>query len=93
MQLETKSERGAIVNALNTFSMTFTAGDTATLQAAVVPETDFRDAVLDRTRSARLGNEVKQNVRRAEPMFGHSRVNRISMNLVCVMCALYWSSL
>jgi hypothetical protein len=38
MQLETKSERGAIVNALNTFSMTFTAGDTATLQATVVPE-------------------------------------------------------
>jgi hypothetical protein len=38
MQLETKSERGATVNALNTFSMTFTAGDTATLQATVVPE-------------------------------------------------------
>ena len=38
MQLETKSERGAIVNALNTFSMTFTAGDTANLQATVVPE-------------------------------------------------------
>jgi len=38
MQLETKSERGAIVNALNTFSMTFTAGDTASLQATVVPE-------------------------------------------------------
>lgn len=38
MQLETKSERGAIVNALNTFSMTFAAGDTATLQATVVPE-------------------------------------------------------
>lgn len=38
MQLETKSERGAIVNALHTFSMTFTAGDTATLQATVVPE-------------------------------------------------------
>jgi hypothetical protein len=38
MQLETKSERGAIVDALNTFSMTFTAGDTATLQARVVPE-------------------------------------------------------
>jgi hypothetical protein len=38
MQLETKSERGAIVDALNTFSMTFAAGDTATLQATVVPE-------------------------------------------------------
>jgi hypothetical protein len=38
MQLETKSERGAIVNALNTFGMAFTAGDTATLQATVVPE-------------------------------------------------------
>ena len=38
MQLETKSERGAIVNALNTFSMNFAVGDTATLQATVVPE-------------------------------------------------------
>jgi hypothetical protein len=37
MQLETKSERGAIVDAQNTFEMAFAAGDTALLEETINP--------------------------------------------------------
>ena len=37
MQLETKSERGAIVDAQNTFKMAFAAGDTSLLEQTISP--------------------------------------------------------
>jgi hypothetical protein len=38
MQLETKSERGAIVDAQNTFEMAFAAGDTSLLEETITPD-------------------------------------------------------
>lgn len=37
LQLQTKSERGAIVDAQSTFDMSFTSGDTSALQATITP--------------------------------------------------------